>query len=50
MVLFYAGQARDIYQVLPYSLDFNRPGYFEIYWITQNKAPVNIWNVHIAEK
>ena len=57
--VYYAHQIREIYQALPYSLDFKAPREL---WNPPSKAvlskcifisntvPVNIWNDHKAQK
>ena len=47
--IYYAHQAREIYQVLPYSVDFNAKGGLwnppsKTACFILNKVPVNIWN------
>ena len=54
-----AHQTCEIYQVLPYSVDFKGPTGFKIHWVRQylvnviliwNQGPVNICNTHKAQK
>ena len=49
--VYYTHQAHEIYQVLPYSVDFKAPGSFKIrrsfIW---NEGVVNIWNDREAQK
>ena len=53
---YFAHQIREIYQVLPYSVDYRALGSFEIHWVRQycsfisNKIPVNILNDRKAPK
>ena len=51
--VYHACQTHEIYQVLPYSLDFKAPQelwnplsktVFSKYNLISNKGPVNIWN------
>ena len=57
--IYYAWQTHEIYQVLPYSVDFKAPGelwnplikaVFSKFSFISNKGPVNLWNDHKAQK
>ena len=39
------GQAREIYQKLPYSVDFTVPGSFEIHWVRQYLTNVVLFGI-----
>ena len=52
--IYYACQTPEIYQVLPYSVDFKAPGELSKTVLSKlsfisNKGPVKIWNVPKAQ-
>ena len=43
--IYYAHQTPEIYQVLPYSVDFKAPQSFEISWIRQYLVSVVLFEI-----
>ena len=43
--IYYTHQTREIYQVLPYLVDFKAPGSFEIHWVRQHLVNVVLFGL-----
>ena len=43
--IYYACQTHEIYQVLPYSVDFKAPRSFEIHWLSQYSLNVVLFDI-----
>ena len=43
--IYYAHQTREIYQVLPYSLDFKAPGELCFHWVRQYLVNVVMFRI-----
>ena len=43
--IYFDCQTYEIYQVLPYSVDFKAPGSFEIHWVRQYVVNVALFGI-----
>ena len=47
--IYFARQTHEIFQVMPYFIDFTIPGSFEIHWLRQYLVNVEYWEKKVCK-